>query len=256
MHPPIDDALDTLERERGIRVLYAAESGSRAWGFASPDSDYDVRFIYVHPLRWYLRVSEARDVLEAMLPGDLDLSGWDLRKALRLYAGCNLPLNEWLGSPLVYREHGPLASQLRARMSAFFRPSHALFHYLNTARHSVRDHLNTETVRLKKVFYALRPLLACRWIEHARSQPPTAFADLVAADWVSLDERVAIGELLRVKENVLESDRSPLSPWWRAWLTQSIEHFEAIAPTLATKREMSMHELDALLQQILLSSGD
>lgn len=256
MHLAIKDALDALERERGVRVLYAAESGSRAWGFASPDSDYDVRFLYVHPLNWYLRVGEARDVQEAMLPGDLDLSDWELRKALRLYAGCNLPLNEWLGSPLVYRERGTVASQLRARMPAYFRPSHALFHYLNTARHSVRDHLNAEHVRLKKVFYALRPLLACRWIEHARSQPPTAFADLLAADWVSADERVAIGELLRAKEAALESDRSPLSPWWRAWLAQTIEHFEAIGPTLATKRQVSIHEFDPLLEQSVLHSGD
>lgn len=256
MRPAIDAAIDELERERGVRVLYAAESGSRAWGFASPDSDYDVRFLYAHPLRWYLSVSEARDVQEAMLPGDLDLSGWDLRKALRLFAGCNLPLNEWLISPVVYREQGTLAGELRTLMAKFFRPSHALFHYLNTARHSVSEHLNTESVRLKKVFYALRPLLACRWIEHTRTQPPTAFAELVAADWVSGEERAAVGELLRAKETALESDRSGLSPWWRAWLADSVEHFERIGPTLATRRSAAMTDLDALMQRILLNSGD
>src|SRR3954463_6570073 len=99
MNGNILQALGTIERDQGVKVLLAVESGSRAWGFASPDSDYDVRFIYAHPLDWYLGVLERRDVIECMLPGDLDVSGWELRKALRLLAKCNLALNEWIGSP-------------------------------------------------------------------------------------------------------------------------------------------------------------
>src|SRR5262245_17077734 len=113
MKQRIVEELARLQSELGIRVLLAVESGSRAWGFASSDSDYDVRFIYVQPRNWYLTVFEGRDVIEAMLPGDLDLSGWELRKTLRLFAKCNLALNEWLDSPCVYAEVPKFTAQLR-----------------------------------------------------------------------------------------------------------------------------------------------
>src|SRR2546428_11638268 len=104
--------LDRIERQHKIRNLLAVESGSTAWGFASPDSDYDVRFIYAHKQDWYLSVFEGRDVIEKMLPERLDISGWDLRKTLRLFSKCNLALNEWLGSPVIYSE----APEFRSRL--------------------------------------------------------------------------------------------------------------------------------------------
>jgi uncharacterized protein len=112
--------LHRIEREHGVRVLLAVESGSRAWGFASPDSDYDVRFIYAHNRDWYISVLEPRDVIEQMLPGDLDVSGWDLRKTLQLFWKCNLALNEWLGSPIVYSEVSQFRQQLAQLMPQFF----------------------------------------------------------------------------------------------------------------------------------------
>src|SRR5262249_9363242 len=104
MREYILNELSRIEKEHDVRVLMAVESGSRAWGFASPDSAYDVPFIYVHNRDWYLSVFEGRDTIEEMLPQSLDLSGWDLRKTLRLFSNCNLALNEWLGSPIVYSE--------------------------------------------------------------------------------------------------------------------------------------------------------
>lgn len=107
--------LHEIEVKHGVRVLYACESGSRAWGFASADSDYDVRFIYVHPQEWYLSIDleDKRDVIEAPIDGKLDISGWDLRESLKLYRKSNPVLLEWLGSPIVYKEHGSLAARLR-----------------------------------------------------------------------------------------------------------------------------------------------
>ena len=182
-------AIADIEAKHDVRVLFAAESGSRAWGFASPDSDYDVRFIYVHRPDWYVGIGEPRDVIEAMLPGDLDLSGWDLRKTLRLFLRCNLALNEWLGSPIVYAERGDLARQMRDLLPAAFRAPAGYHHYLSMAQGVFNDHLANDPVRLKKVFYVLRPLLACRWIAAAGTQPPTEFDQLVAAEWVNVDER-------------------------------------------------------------------
>lgn len=249
--PDIPSALTELEREYGVRVLYAAESGSRAWGFASPDSDYDARLVYAHPRAWYLRVFEGRDVIERMLPHDLDLSGWDLRKALRLFARCNIALNEWLLSPIVYRDGGTFASTLRERMPAYFQPAGALFHYLGTARTTYADHLSSEAVRLKKVFYFLRPIFACRWIEHARSQPPTEFHKLMAASWVSEDERAVVAELTRRKLLASERDSEALDPSLRQWMQQQLEHFERIGPSLARHRDVDNTDLDALLAAVL-----
>ena len=250
----IRSALEALERDHDIRVLYAAESGSRAWGFASPDSDWDVRFVYAHPRDWYLGVFEARDVVEAMLPGDLDLSGWDVRKALRLFAKCNLALNEWLGSPIVYREDPAVAAALRELVPAFFQPARAVFHYLGTARTTYEAHLCTASVKLKKVFYFLRPILACRWIEHVRSQPPTEFAHLLAADWVTREERGFIAELQARKANAGEKDREALPAPMRDWMTAQLLHFEAIGPTLATRAPKDLSVLDRLLVEWLSSS--
>lgn len=257
--PSIESAIGTavagIETTHGVRVLFAAESGSRAWGFASPDSDYDVRFIHVHALDWYLCVSEERDVVEAMLPRDLDLSGWELRKALRLFASGNQALFEWLDSPIVYLEDATFAARLRALVPQYFRPAKALFHYLGTARTTWRDHLVQPEVRLKKVFYALRPLLACRWIEEARTSPPTAFARLVEAPWVTGVERAMIAGLMAAKAVASEADRAPLPADVAAWLTAQMEHNERIGPTLAARADADAAPLDALLRDMVLHSG-
>ena len=131
--------LKRIEQEYGVRVLLAVESGSRAWGFASPDSDYDVRFIYAHPKDWYISVMEERDVIEEMLPGDLDVSGWDLRKALRLFAKCNLALNEWIGSPMTYFAIDEFRAQIAALIPRYFNPIAAIHHYRSTAATAFRD---------------------------------------------------------------------------------------------------------------------
>jgi predicted nucleotidyltransferase len=243
----IAQALDTIAHQRQVHILLAVESGSRAWGFASPDSDYDVRFVYAHERNWYLRIGDPRDVIEAMLPGDLDLSGWDLRKTLRLFAKCNLALNEWLDSPITYRQQPAFVHELRELIPLYFRPTVAMFHYLGIARSAWKDGLSDAQVKLKKVFYVLRPLLACRWIEHTRSQPPTAFATLKNADWVTSSERDFISELEQAKAFAQEGQYSALSDELRQWMQAGMTHTEAIAPQLAVRKESDLAPLDALL---------
>jgi predicted nucleotidyltransferase len=198
--------LQRIERDNRVRVLLAIESGSRAWGFASPDSDYDVRFVYVNRREWYLSVFEHRDVIEEMLPGDLDVNGWDLRKALRLFSKCNLAFNEWLLSPQTYLEVSAFRAQLVQLIPLFFNPIAGIHHYRKTAESSFDDNLIAGRIKIKKLFYVLRPLLACRWIEHTRSQPPTEFSRLVASDWVSAAERAWIEDLLRRKAAAHEAE--------------------------------------------------
>jgi predicted nucleotidyltransferase len=198
MRREIDAALTEVEQEHAVRILVAVESGSRAWGFASRDSDYDVRFIYCHPEDWYLQVFEQRDVIEPRSDGVLDPSGWELRKALRLFSKCNLALYEWLNSPIVYREAAGFRSQLQALIPAFFNPIVAIHHYLSMARAAFDTRDPSGHMRVKKLFYTLRALFACRWVEQIGSQPPTEFSALLAKV-AHPNERDWINNLLAIK---------------------------------------------------------
>lgn len=181
MRRVILERLDRVEAEHGVRVLYACESGSRAWNFASPDSDYDVRFIYVRPKDWYLSydIERRRDVIEEPIVDTIDLSGWDLRKTLYLFTRTNGALLEWLRSPIRYRERGSAAQQLRELAPTAIDMRALCFHYSHMARRNAREYLFCDQVRLKKYFYVLRPLLAIRHIEQGRGIPPVPFEDLV-----------------------------------------------------------------------------
>lgn len=175
--------LSDIEAEQGAKILYACESGSRAWGFASPDSDYDVRFLYVRDQDWYLSfdVERRRDVIECPIANEIDCSGWDVRKALHLFLRTNGALLEWLHSPIRYLERGDFAQSLRTLALRCFNPTALCYHYSHMARRNARDHLFGDQVRLKKYFYVLRPLLAIIHIERGLGIPPVNFEQLVDA---------------------------------------------------------------------------
>ena len=164
MRAQIMEELAAIEARHEVTVLFACESGSRGWGFASPDSDYDVRFIYVNRLPWYLTVTPRREVIELPISGELDINGWDLRKALGLMRESNPTLLEWLRSPIVYREDAQAMPRFRALSEAVFSNARGWHHYASMAKKNFREHLQAETVRYKKYLYVLRPLLAARWI--------------------------------------------------------------------------------------------
>ena len=173
--------LAVIESECGVTVLYACESGSRAWGFASPDSDYDVRFVYAHPRDWYLSfdVERQRDVIDRPIVDDIDCHGWDIRKALYLFGRTNGALIEWLNSPVSYLERGDFAAALRHLVPEHFNATALCYHYSHMARRNAREFLLGGRVRLKKYFYVLRPLLAIRHIEQGLGVPPVRFGLLV-----------------------------------------------------------------------------
>lgn len=173
--------LQEVEREHDVRILMAIESGSRAWGFASPNSDFDVRFIYAHPRDHYLRIDhpERRDVIEKGVSEDIDLNGWDLRKALRLFWKSNPVFIEWVQSPIRYREIDGFASDLLAAIPQVFSPEKGSYHYRSMAKTNLRTYLDQPQVPIKKYFYVLRPLLCVRWIERFGSAPPMEFRNLL-----------------------------------------------------------------------------
>lgn len=227
-HGRIIDALRLVESEESVKVLFACESGSRAWGFESADSDYDVRFIYLRPTRWYLTIDEGRDVIERPISQDLDVSGWDLRKALQLYRKSNPPLMEWLKSPIVYMESGSAAPRMRALMKDHYSSTACIHHYLSMARGNNRQYLQGDTVRTKKYFYVLRPLLACKWLEAGRGVVPMEFSVLLDALIGEGVLREEILSLLHRKREGEELDRGPRIPVISDFLDAEIERISRI----------------------------
>lgn len=205
MRERIKETLAQIEKTHRVKVLYACESGSRGWGFASPDSDYDVRFIYVHQPDWYLALDKKRDVIEKPIDDELDVAGWELSKALRLLRNSNPALIEWLSSPVVYYQDEAFTGEIKALAEQFYSVRKARYHYLSMAKRNTQEHLLAEQVRLKKYFYVLRPVMALRWIAAGKGLPPMAFDSLVAGTITDTDVLAEISELLILKMSSGES---------------------------------------------------
>jgi uncharacterized protein len=207
MREHIIEIIKQIEIDYNVRILYACESGSRAWGFPSKDSDYDVRFIYVHKKNWYLSIDQKRDVIE--IPKNdpisisihelLDVSGWELTKALKLFRKSNPPLLEWLNSSIVYYKAYSTTEKMSELATNIFAPNSCIYHYLNMAKGNYRDYLQGQDVKIKKYFYVLRPILAAKWIEKYNKIPPIEFQILVEKIIPEGDLKKLIDELLRRK---------------------------------------------------------
>jgi predicted nucleotidyltransferase len=211
----ICEKLAQIERDDGVKVLLAVESGSRAWGFHSPDSDYDVRFIYARPIDWHLHVEPGRDVLEYPISGELDISGWDLRKTLGLILGSNAVVLEWLQSPITYAQ----APGFRDILTDFARQSLArkpvLWHYRRLAERQSERLINDDgSLRLKRYFYLIRPVLALRWLRlHPDlATPPMDMGQLMLGCALPDNIQRAILDLIDRKKTLAESDDILESP--------------------------------------------
>jgi hypothetical protein len=244
-------ALAQAERDHDVKVLLAVESGSRAWGFASPDSDWDVRFIYIHRPEWYLRIDDGRDVIEQMLPLDIDLAGWELRKALRLFRKSNPPLLEWLRSPLLYLEQHGTAQQLRELSKTIFNPISVSYHYLSMAKRNHAQYLLGEEVRLKKYLYVLRPLLACDWIATTGTMAPMEFQHLIDRLLPDGPVRASIDRLLVAKMSGGELGVGPRDAVLHGWIAERLAYYEEHPPTEAQVTRSESELLDRVLQGAL-----
>ncbi len=203
MHTTILRSLQKIEQQHQVKILYACESGSRVWGFPSEKSDYDVRFLYVHRKEDYLSidpigVGKKRDVIELPVNSLLDINGWELAKALRLFRKANPPLLEWLHSPIVYYEAFSIAQKLKSFSQTDLSLASCLHHYVNMARTNYLSLQKSEPVKVKLCFSVLRPLLAAKWIEEQREFPPLLFHTLVKK---------------LIKEKELQAEISRLVEW-------------------------------------------
>lgn len=244
--------MQVAEAEHDVRILLAVESGSRAWGFESPNSDYDARFIYVHRQNWYLSVSleEQRDVIENPIVDDIDLNGWDLRKALRLFSKSNPAFAEWIQSPIVYREHTDFASEARRLLPSIYSIEHGIYHYRSMAKTNYRGYLKTNLVPLKKYFYVLRPLLSVQWLERYGSAAPIEFhklMHLVESDRVLVNDINALLERKRAAPEMgLEAPVASI----HNFIERELERLEAIVPATWRKNDISPR-LNELFRRIV-----
>lgn len=246
--------LKQIEKEENVNIFYACESGSRAWGFPSADSDYDVRFIYVHPREWYLSidVEDKRDVIERPINDELDISGWDLRKALKLLRKSNPPLLEWLSSSIVYIETGAIAEKLREAVAEFYSPISSYHHYLHMAQGNYREYLKGDVVWVKKYFYVLRPLLAIRWIEKRRGPVPMEFEKLVENSVTSAELKQTIADLLERKKSGQELDKQPKIPVISDFIESELERLKNKAQ-IEDRGKPDFEKLNELFRDALIS---
>ena len=244
--------LTSIEQEHDVRILYACESGSRAWGFDSTDSDYDVRFIYARPKDWYLSIDleSKRDVIETPVDQTWDINGWDMRKALQLYRKSNPPLYEWLFSPIVYLQFTSFADRLRELAAEFYNLTSARYHYLSMARNNLRAYLRGPEVVRKKYFYALRPLLAVLWVEKGLGVVPTEFSTLVAGVVTDHELQEEISDLLRLKKQGNELDRGAPCPAIQRFIESEVDRQTRLLAAFP-KPEYDAEELNRLFRYTL-----
>jgi len=199
--------LKQIEQERSITILFSSESGSRGWGFPSTDSDYDVRFIYVRSLDWYLSLGDKKDQIDLAISDELDLKGWELRKALRLMKRTNVSVYEWLQSPITYRNEQNFKAELLALTSDYYSPKTAFYHYHSMTQKYIGNYLN-ETTNLKKLFYILRGLFSCKWLVKQQSLPSMELQPLLVNCENAAVEKI-IQELIALKATKKEEDHAP-----------------------------------------------
>ena len=246
------DVIRRIEAEFDVKVCYAVESGSRALGFSSEDSDYDVRFIYVNRKDWYLSLDEKRDVIELPINDTLDINGWDIRKALKLFRKSNPLLMEWLHSEIVYYKAFSLIDKMRTLENKVFAPKPALHHYVQMAKRNYRDYHNRDKVKIKQYFYILRPILACKWIEKYSSIPPVEFKELMEE---IISDRLLKKEMLKLlnkkiqgSDNYFEPKNSSLNGYIESELSSIDRYIESLKDT---KKENSTLLLDSLFRETL-----
>lgn len=249
MQEKILSIITEIEKEHDVQVLYACESGSRAWGFASPDSDYDVRFIYKHKKDYYLQIDEKRDVIELPVDAVLDVNGWDIKKALKLFRNSNAPLFEWLQSPIVYKKNETFVKLITSEMNEYFSFRAAIHHYLSMAANTNNNSLKGERINVKKYFYALRPLLAAMWIYEKQEIPPMEFSKLRS---LIIDNNIQqlIDQLLEIK--IASAESALILPFQQIndFIAKNLERVTALGSNIESLK-VNTDNLNILFRKII-----
>lgn len=243
--------LEKIEQELQVRILYAVESGSRAWGFASRDSDWDVRFLYIHKLDWYLQIDRKKDNRVEILPENIDLVGWELKKALRLLRKSNPPLLEWLRSPIVYHQDTSAVDKMRNLIDVYYNQKVCINHYFNIAASSFENYMTDGKMKLKKLFYILRPLLACSWLEEKNSPVPVEFRVLLDNQVKDRQIRDDINSLIEIKKAGDEKDVTINNKLINQFMVDKLNYYKTTIEKYEKSVPPGVDSLNILFKEII-----
>lgn len=245
--------LASIERNHDVRILFAIESGSRAWGFPSPDSDYDVRFVYARPLDWYLTIDPGRDVIELPIEGDMDINGWDAKKALGLLIKPNPVLLEWLSSPVRYLWNTEVCELLQTFSERVTHGPACLNHYLSLGSRQWNVYVDGKSqVNLKKYFYIVRPAMAIRWLRmNPNKIPPMNFSALKEGIDLNADLAATLDEMLEQKSRSKELGEAPRIALIDKFIDREFSWAREAVKTITHNRRELKTEADELFRRII-----
>jgi predicted nucleotidyltransferase len=249
----IKKRLIEISNEQNITILYACESGSRAWGFESPDSDYDIRFIYKRPVKDYFTLKDVADTLEFPIQDNLDFSGWDLKKFLLHLNKSNGVMFEWLQSPIIYLDNNGFEKKYSEIMVNCFDPRSTINHYLGLTKRTLLDFGDAEQVKIKKYFYILRPLLAALWIKEKGAIPPMQFEQLLTGLQLPKEMLKTIADLKQSKMLAAETDKIPRIKTLEHFVNTAIQSCESALP-VSTRNVHSVDMINSIYQNEMLGN--
>lgn len=251
----IQQLLTDIETKHNVRILYAAESGSRGWGFPSTDSDYDVRFLFAQPVHNYLTVGNLKEEIHLPIDDELDAAGWDLRKSLILLRKSNAALFEWLQSPIIYRG-ADFSKRMAKLLQDAYNPKAMIHHYLSLAGKIWDENKEVEQIRLKKLYYVIRSLLVVKWIDRRKSYPPMQLNVLI--DMVRDEPRmeVLVRSLRARKMRAGEGATTPLFPELVTWIEAAFEEGHKTAERIQPKSSLTTEALDKFFHEEIQFSSD
>lgn len=248
----IQNILKEIEQKKNIKILYACETGSRAWGFPSPDSDFDIRFIYMHERDWYLSLSQKKDSIEYM-DGDLDITGWDLRKSLGLLKKSNAPLIERFNSPIEYFVAPGFKESFKELITNYYSPIAVFFHHHSLAKKFWEDLKDKEEFKLKSYFYLVRSLLSCNWIINDSNVLPMHIEGLM--QYIDDEYKDWLRALIKLKETVSEKYLHQKDEKLNEWILNLFEDVDAAKDSIpVNKAEMSL--LNEFFLKMLYAKAD
>ena len=245
----IELKLREIEEKENVKILHAIESGSRAWGFASPDSDYDVRFIYVRPVEYYLRLEDRKDFIDWEMDETLDINGWDLSKALQHFHKSNATLYEWSNSPIIYLTT-PEWDKIKQTAEGYFSCKAAMYHYYGTANKNYHAYLLEDMVKYKKYFYVLRPILACKWIEKKKCPPPVQFDELVQ-EVLEEEMEPVVEKLLKAKRKMVEAEKGERIEELNQYIVKHLTEYKEKLERMEDDRKPEWKSLNRMFREIL-----
>lgn len=221
MKKRIEEKLREIENSEGLKILFCCESGSRAWGFPSPDSDYDARFIYTRPVNYYLSVFEKTDHLSYALDDELDINGWDIKKVLGLVSKSNAVVFEWLQSPIIYEEQPDFRTELWLLCQQYFSMKPNMYHYLGVAKSAFDTISGEDEIKIKKLFYVIRPLLAAKWCRQKKTIAPMNIQPLL--ELLPADILQFVLHCMHIKENAAEGYLIKIEKELKEYISSEIE---------------------------------